>query len=358
MSPAGRRAALSCVLAVVLGAGGATVGSHELSRSTSRVIARDRRVDVSFAIGAVDFHQGPVVDADGDGRASADEIDAAIAAVFAALKRNFRVTADGKTPESVLLERYGLEDGTTLRLALGYTFAAPVRTLAIESTLPAISQPDHRHLTRVTLGAISREAVLDAERTRANFDGGAAPVLETARRFVALGVEHIATGYDHLAFLVVLLVGAARLGDVVTIVTAFTVAHSVTLGLATFEVVTLPSALIETLIALSIAWVAAENLLADHLDRRWRLAFLFGLVHGFGFSNVLRDLALPPGTLALSLFTFNLGVEIGQLVAVALAYPLLAWAMRTAWRTPVALVGSSAVLCLGVYWFVQRLLIA
>jgi len=151
-----------------------------------------------------------------------------------------------------------------------------VRAVAVESTLHALTQPDHRHLVYATLEGGSREAVLDQSSMRAAFDGGVTPALDTARRFALLGMQHIITGYDHLAFLFVLLVGASSLLDVVRIVTAFTVAHSVTLGLATFGLVALPASLIESLIALSIAWVAVENLLLDHLERRWRVAFLFG----------------------------------------------------------------------------------
>ncbi len=116
--------------------------------------------------------------------------------------------------------------------------------------------------------------------------------------------------------------------------------------------------LIESLIALSIVWVAVENLLLDRLGRRWRMTFLFGLVHGLGFSNVMRDLELPRASLALSLFTFNVGVEIGQLIFVVVTFPLMYRLLGTRWHPRLALACSSVVLCLGVYWFVQRLLLA
>ena len=353
MPRAWRTAATALVL---IGVGAVTAAAHEFSRSTSRVTVSGRTVHAAISIGATDLHQGPPVDGDGDGVASVDEVDAAIEPVFTAMKQHFRLTADGAAPASILLDRYGLSGSDTLRMDLHYTFGAPVRAVAIDSTLHALTQPDHRHLVNATVGAASHEAVLDSASTHTTFDGGATPLIETARRFVTLGMEHIVTGYDHLAFLVVLLIGAASLLDVVKIVTAFTLAHSVTLGLATFGLVTLPSALIECLIALSIAWVAVENLLADRLDRRWRITFLFGLIHGFGFSSVLRDMDLPAGALALSLFTFNAGVELGQLAFVLLAFPIIWRAMRTTWQSQLSLAGSSAVLSLGVYWLVQRLL--
>ncbi|MEZ5288177.1 MAG: HupE/UreJ family protein [Vicinamibacterales bacterium] len=336
----------------------AGVEAHDLSRSTSRLVVDGRRVDVTFTIGARDFHSGPVVDADGDERVSIDEVDAAIPGVFAALKQHLAITADGAPPVSVLLDRYALSDGPTIRMDLTYEFAATVGTLALGTTLPEVTQSDHRHLASVVRGGASAEAVLDLNAPHAVFDAAGPGVLASARRFAALGVEHIVTGYDHLAFLAALLLGAAAFRSVVGIVTAFTLAHSLTLGLATFDIVTVPPALVESLIALSIAWVAVENLLLDRPAHRWRLAFAFGLVHGFGFSNVLRDLALPQAALAASLFTFNLGVELGQLAFVALAFPVLRSAMASRWRAPVGLAASSAVLCLGVYWFVQRLLLA
>lgn len=352
-----RGAARAAVAALVFAwAGSAATLAHEFSRSTARVAVDGRTVRVTIAIGATDLHQGPPVDADGNGVASVEEFDAAIEPVFAAIKQHYRLSADRAAPTSVLLNRYGLSGGNTLRLELQYTFDRPVGALAIDSTLHRLTQPDHRHLVHVTLGRASREAVLDAATTRASFDGEAEAMLVTARRFVVLGTGHIFTGYDHLAFLVGLLVGASSLLDVVKIVTAFTIAHSVTLGLATFGLVSLPPALIESLIALSIAWVAAENLLMDRIGRRWRITFAFGLIHGFGFSNVLRDMELPRSALALSLFTFNAGVEVGQLLFVLVAFPLIHRAMRTRWRTPLTLTGSSIVLCLGAYWFVQRLL--
>lgn len=162
-----------------------------------------------------------------------------------------------------------------------------------------------------------------------------------ARDYLELGVEHIFTGYDHLAFLFALLIIAGALsapagqaegrvagvrrgaGYVVRVVTAFTVAHSVTLILAALEVVRLPGALVEAVIAASIGYVALENMLRSRPAHRFLLTFGFGLVHGFGFASVLREIGLPGKGLLLSLLSFNLGVEVGQLVVVALVLPLL-----------------------------------
>lgn len=331
---------------------------HDLSRSTSRITVAGAVVETALTIGAVDFHQGPPVDTSGDGRVTIDEIDAAIAPLFATIKQHVQLTSNGAPARAIVLTRYELLDSTTLRLRLRHEFDAPVGVVAITSTLPSVTQPDHRHLASFERGADVQQAVLDASVTSAIFDRGGGVSLATAWRFLRLGVEHIATGYDHLAFLVVLLVAAVSLRGVVAIVTAFTVAHSLTLGLATFDLVVLPARAVEMAIAASIAWVAAENVLLLGGGVRWRIAFLFGLVHGFGFANVLRDLQLPRESLALSLFTFNVGVESGQIAFVLVASPLLWIVRRSGWRDACALAASSAVLCLGVFWFVQRWLSA
>jgi len=153
-----------------------------------------------------------------------------------------------------------------------------------------------------------------------------------ALQFVRLGFLHILDGIDHLLFILCLVIPFRRLRPLVAIVTAFTVAHSVTLIAATLGLA--PSALwfaplIETLIALSILYMAFENIVGARLERRWVLAFGFGLVHGFGFSLFLRDsLQFAGGHLATSLLAFNLGVELGQLLVVALAVPVLVWLFR------------------------------
>jgi hypothetical protein len=204
-----------------------------------------------------------------------------------------------------------------------------------------------------------------------------APVLEVeahpgawagAGRFLRLGAEHIFQGSDHIAFLIGVLLLGGTFRQLLGIVTAFTVAHSLTLALATLGWVVPPPRLIEPLIALSIVAVAVENLLAlreplsparvrASIARRWQLTLGFGLVHGFGFAGALRALELPRSLLGPSLLTFNLGVELGQLVIVALAWPLLRWARGVPGMWPAGTRWASvAVAGLGAFWLVQRLI--
>jgi len=193
---------------------------------------------------------------------------------------------------------------------------------------------------------------------------------DNVRDYGALGVEHIFTGYDHICFLLALLLVAgidARgdprglkrgLGYTLAIVTAFTVAHSLTLVAAALGVLRLPGRLVESAIALSIVYVGAENLVVREPRRRWLLAFGFGLVHGLGFAGVLTDIGLPRRGLLASLVSFNVGVELGQAAIVAGVFPVLHQLARRGarrwYRPAVLLAGSAVVLLFGVLWFVER----
>jgi len=189
---------------------------------------------------------------------------------------------------------------------------------------------------------------------------------QTVQRYVVSGIEHIAIGYDHIAFLLAVIVLGRRFWPLVKVVTAFTVAHSITLTFAVLGIVTLPSALVEALIAASIVYVAAENFFVRDIRHRWWLTFAFGLIHGFGFASVLRDYGLPGDALGWALASFNIGVEIGQLLIVAIAVVIWQVGFRIASeagfaRTErnerrVSLVISGAVLVPGLYWLGQRLL--
>ena len=146
---------------------------------------------------------------------------------------------------------------------------------------------------------------------------------EMAPKFLYAGVEHIMTGYDHLCFLLAVVLWASSAWPVVKIVTAFTVSHSITLSLAALQVVNLPSAWTEIAIALSIIYVALENFFTRKVDGRWRDTFFFGFIHGFGFASGLIELGVPQRAIVPALASFNIGVEIGQIGVVLVVIPLL-----------------------------------
>jgi hypothetical protein len=201
---------------------------------------------------------------------------------------------------------------------------------------------------QVIFGEETRSVTVDIDRTVATgwFD------------FVKLGIEHILTGYDHLLFLVALLATARGAWSVVRIVTAFTLAHSVTLSIAALGIVTIPERIIEPLIAATIVWVALENLFATDPDRlRWMWSFGFGLVHGFGFASALGELGLQGAALVRGLVGFNIGVEIGQLVFVAVFLPVMTWLARGRGARLTPRIASLAVAAIGTYWLVERIFV-
>jgi hydrogenase/urease accessory protein HupE len=180
--------------------------------------------------------------------------------------------------------------------------------------------------------------------------------------FFQLGVEHIWTGYDHLLFLFALLVVCQSFRSIVAIVTCFTVAHSITLALATLDVVNLPARLVEPVIAASIVYVGMENLLLKGKEPKGRtlLTFLFGLIHGFGFAGVLRDLGVGSegsSEIVLPLFSFNLGVEVGQIVIAAIILPFI-WKLRKrpTFATRGVPILSGLVAAAGLFWLLERTL--
>jgi hypothetical protein len=189
------------------------------------------------------------------------------------------------------------------------------------------------------------------------YAGSTQGVLAVMRTFIPAGIHHILIGPDHILFLVGLLLLGGTWIALVRIVTAFTIGHSITLSLAALSIVMPPPRIIEPAIALSIVFVGADNLVrGTGRDVRAWAALIFGLVHGFGFANVLREFGLPAEALGWSLFSFNLGVEIGQLGVVVLVATALAFVRRQSLAAAhrLAVAGSIVVMAAGVYWFVER----
>jgi hypothetical protein len=241
----------------------------------------------------------------------------------------------------------------SLTLVVDFACGGEVRDLSIRDDLFDVLGADYHTLARIDAGAASTQFAFTPETRETRVTVGGTD--RGFASFVRLGVEHILTGWDHLLFLLVLLLRGGGWLSLVKIITAFTVAHSVTLALAVFDVVRLPDRLVEAVIALSIAAVAAENLfLSPVVARRWLVSFCFGLVHGFGFSAALRDLGLPAQGLLLSLLGFNAGVEVGQALVVAVALPAMVLLRRTRWEPRMVWSSSLAILVAGVILFVER----
>jgi hypothetical protein len=239
------------------------------------------------------------------------------------------------------------------------------RPLVYRVTLFHEIDPAARHVVTVD-GDERRLGLLGVANPGMRLSGVRAGLGETLRHYVAAGIEHIAIGFDHIAFLLAVIVLGRRFWPLFAAVTAFTVAHSITLTLAVLGWVVLPSRIVEPLIAATIVYVAAENFFIRDIRRRWWLTFVFGLIHGFGFASVLREYGIPDQALVPALAAFNAGVEVGQILIVAIA--VLAWRAGFALsgkagvhgdallQRRVSLVVSAGVLLLGLYWLAERLL--
>jgi hypothetical protein len=230
----------------------------------------------------------------------------------------------------------------------------PERVELLYAVWPELG-PTHTNLTHIEeAGGDELEVVFtEAEPDFEYYTAAPSPSVRSFGQFVTLGMKHIWAGLDHVLFLVALLV-VSRLRELIRIVTSFTVAHSITLGLAALDVVRLPSRWVEAAIALTLVWVAVENVWQRRHQHRWRLTFGFGLVHGFGFASVLRELDPSSAGLVRSLAGFNVGVELGQLALVLAVFPIASLLARSR-IGPFATAGVSlAVGLAGVAWLVDR----
>jgi hypothetical protein len=251
----------------------------------------------------------------------------------------------------------GVTAPTVDRLTLAVDFTCPerIRDLLVRDDVFDVFGADYHALARIDAPGHSGQFAFTPDSRETRITLGAAGGGPSLASFLLLGIEHILTGYDHLLFLAALLLGGGRLASLLKIITAFTVAHSVTLALAVLGLVAIPDRLVECVIAGSIVWVALENIFwPQAASRRWLVSFLFGLVHGFGFASALTPLALPARNLAMALLGFNFGVEAGQALVVLGVLPVLVWMRGAAWEPRVVRVASLALGAIGFAWFVER----
>lgn len=312
------------------------------------------------------------LDADGDGALRWGEVRKAFPAIDAYVlpRLQWPVGCTPTAPEHALERR---SDGAYVVLRMRANCAL-TRDFVPGYTLFAAIDPTHRGLATIDLGdGAPQVKLLDPAHSVAiaRAGGTLAASPSVLPSFVTSGVEHILGGYDHILFLLTLLLPAVvrrdpngwrpvrtwreALAPVLGVVTLFTLAHSITLCLAAFDLVSLPSSFIEPAIAVTIAIAALDNLRPVFGRWRYLITFAFGLIHGFGFAGALKEVSLPPAQFAWALLKFNLGIETGQLCLVAFAVPLL-FAVRR-WRGYPRWVlagGSSVAILLAAIWFVER----
>jgi len=282
-----------------------------------------------------------------------------------AVAKQLFIAADGKVAKGKSVHSL-LDKNNNVEVLLNFD-AVVFSSLEIESKLIASLPLGHRQYLQVqnSRGDTIFERLLSATADRATVEmphaNSSIAAFESARsfaNFLSLGVKHILTGYDHLLFLLGLLLVARGFCSSLGIITSFTIAHSITLAVATLQLVQIPSRIVEPLIAASIVFVGIENLLRGDIPKARRMVpFGFGLIHGFGFASALREAGIGSGTggIMLPLFSFNLGVELGQIMVAAAALPLI-WKLR---ESPMFIARwapacSAAVVLLGSFWFVER----
>jgi hypothetical protein len=359
--------------AVLLALFAAGAGAHKPSDSYLTLTQTDAGYSGRWDIALRDLDFALGLDADGDGAITWGEVRAKHADIAAHALARLALRADDR-PCAVNAGTQMLEnhtDGTYTVLPLAIDCSASATQLSVGYTLFADIDPQHRGLLNLRARGLARTAVLDPQAPPQRFDLARPNRWAQFADYLREGVWHIWIGFDHILFLLSLLLpavlhwraprwqpvddGRAAFWDVFRIVTSFTVAHSITLSLAALHVVSLPSRLVESAIAASVVVAALNNLKPLVQARRWVVAFGFGLIHGFGFASVLAELGLPSDALLLALVGFNLGVELGQLAIVALFLPL-AYSLRRSmlYRRTVMTGGSLVIALVAAVWFVER----
>ncbi|MBW8862129.1 MAG: HupE/UreJ family protein [Acidobacteria bacterium] len=267
------------------------------------------------------------------------------------------VSADGRRLSPQWLAPDVVADRQSLRFPVRFALSSRPGTLTVFARIFPYD-PQHQTFLNIYEGEALTQAILDGGRPLFEYYAGTRQgAIAVIEKFLPAGIHHILIGPDHLLFLIGLLLLGGTIRQLAMIVTSFTIAHSITLSLAALNIVSPPARIIEPAIALSIVYVGADNLLIkEGRDVRAWIAFAFGFIHGFGFANVLREMELPSRALGWSLFSFNVGVEIGQLIVVATVATALA-ALRSrneAAGRRLALAGSVVVIAAGAFWFIQR----
>jgi hydrogenase/urease accessory protein HupE len=296
------------------------------------------------------------LDADGDGVLTEAEVGKSRAGFEQSIVSRVVVTNDGLPCEGKLVDaRLFEEDG----LAIRGQFSCKRDAGRVHVDLPLLSDlaMGHRHIAMASHASKTVDAVLSSRSTSFEIGEALPPpsTLEVFGQMLVLGIEHILFGYDHLVFLLGLVLVGGSWRSLLMVITAFTVGHSITLGLAVLGIVVPSPRFIEPAIALSIAYVGVENYFVKDADKRWRITLPFGLIHGFGFAGALGEVALPSQSVPLTLLSFNLGVELGQLAIMAVVLPLVLYARKQDWFANVGVKALSGAIALaGMFWFVTR----
>ena len=339
--------------------------AHDPGLSSLTIRQRTNSLEATLTLAVKDAAQVAELDEDHDGIVTQAEFAQTRSQLETAVARQLFIARMAKSPRLNLFTA-SLDENNNVEVRLNFDVVV-FSSLEIQSKLIASLPLGHRQYLQIqnSTGETVFERLLSAAADRATVEMPdahssivALEVVRSFANFLCLGVKHILTGYDHLLFLFGLLLVARGFFSSLGIITSFTIAHSITLAVATLHLVQIPSRIVEPLIAASIVFVGIENLLRGDIPTARRMvAFGFGLIHGFGFASALREAGIGSGTggILLPLFSFNLGVELGQIMVAAVALPII-WKLR---ENPMFIARwapacSAAVVLLGSFWFVQR----
>jgi len=347
--------------------------AHKPSDSYLAITAENSNINGQWDIALRDLDYAIGLDEDADSQITWQEVlnkqKAINAYAFARLNIQGDQVTCPITPTQMLIDHH--TDGAYAVLKFVTSCTNTISNLSLRYTLFSELDPSHRGLLRLEFRKMTKTSVFGPDHPSQVFVLENVSHFNEFKQYLVEGFWHIWEGYDHILFLLSLLLAAVlirrdnvwlpseslkpTLIDIVKVVTAFTIAHSITLTLATLDVVSLPSRWVEASIALSVVLAALNNLFPVILKGRWLIAFAFGLIHGFGFATVLSDLQLDGITLILALIGFNLGVEIGQISILSIYIPL-SYLMRRTWfyKYIIFYVGSILIICIASVWFVER----
>jgi len=329
--------------------------AHPLNNGYSQLSVHPDRVDYELFIPELSLLK---YDANRDDKLSSEELVQQRSAIETDLRDHLRLEQNMEPMTFHLqgMEKTEKETISGVSFQLEYTSSTPVNGFTIEYNLIfEDADPLHMNFAIIEEGQDIDQTVFDASHRSYHYESmHPATWGSTLLKYFTLGIEHIVTGYDHILFLFSLLFVSRRWKDIIRIVTAFTIAHSITLFLAATGFIRIAPAWIESAIALTICYVALENVWSKKHELRWLLTFVFGLIHGMGFAGALEEIGLPKSYFISSLLTFNLGVEAGQLAIVLLVMPLLLQLRKKSWYSKLLVAGSLVIFLQAVWWLLER----
>jgi len=347
--------------------------AHQTSHSQINLQAEGNTLSGYWYIGVDDLERSAGLDVNGDGKLTWGELSQNQILIDSLAKTQLRIFQNQSTcylvPKNMMLEN--LNSGLYVYLPVTITCPQVIEKIKISYNFLFSFDAQHKAILSIQSNGEAQSAVFDYDHREFTFDAAVSTKFQTFIDFVWQGMWHIWIGLDHILFLLSLLLPAAlilhrgrwqenqnlkqTIINTTKIVTAFTVAHSITLALSVFDLISLSSRIVESVIAVSVIIAALNNIRPVVHRRLWLLTFVFGLIHGLGFASVLNDVGLIPGLELLALGAFNIGVEIGQLVIVGIILPLIyVLSLRAIYRNKLLQLGSTVIAAVALVWFIER----